>query len=95
MGCCYSKDTDDGDTVSWISQLSQLSFGSKNWFFKPKDQDLRFYILADSVRAKHMSLGHNMVHSYNDEDFQVDVKLMTNGDLRVDLIRKGDDHDAQ
>ena len=41
-----------------------------------------------------MSLGHNMVHSYNDEDFQVDVKLMTNGDLAIIMIRKGVDHDA-
>ena len=35
-----------------------------------------------------------MVHNYNDENFQVDVKLLTNGDLEVIMIRKNDDHVA-
>ena len=46
------------------------------------------------MRAKHRSLGHNMVHNYNDENFQVDVKLLTNGDLEVIMIRKNDEHVA-
>ena len=33
-----------------------------------------------------------MVHNYKDENFQVDVKLLTNGDLEVIMIRNGDDH---
>ena len=101
MGCCFSRKTDDDENETNKSQITQTSyescasFGPRNWFYKSKDQDMRFYILADSVRAKrHRSLGHNMVHNYNDDNFQVDVKLLTNGDLRVDLIRKGDDHDA-
>ena len=100
MGCCYSRETDvdEDKTIKSQASFSSLasslaSFGSRNWFYKSKDP-LRFYILADSVRAKHRSLGRNMEHNYNDNNFQVDVKLMTNGDLRVDLIRKGDDHDA-
>ena len=71
-----------------------MSLGSRNWFYNSKEQALRFYILTDCVRAKHRSLGHKMVHNYNDEKFQVDVKLLTNGDLEVIMIRKNDDHVA-
>ena len=68
MGCCYSTEKDVDE-----SGKSQVSLGSRNWFYKSEEQDLRFYILADCLRAKHRSLGHNMMHNYNDENFQVDV----------------------
>ena len=92
MGCCFSKET-DGDEND-ISK-SQAAFGSKNWFYKCKDQDMRFYILADSVRAKQRSLGHYMDHNYDGEHLQVDANLLTNGDLIIAMIRKGDVHDAE
>ena len=56
---------------------------------------MRFYILADSVRAKRRSLGHYMDHNYDGEHLQVDVRLLTNGDLEVVMTRKGDVHDTE
>ena len=53
------------------------------------EESLRFYILADCLRARNRSLGRNMKHNYTGEKFKVDVKLLTNGDLEVSLLRRG------
>ena len=92
MGCFSSKETDGVENE--ISK-SQVSFGSMNWFFRLKDQDLRFYILADSVRAKHRSLGHTMEHNYDGEHLQIDANLLTNGDIEIVMFRKGVVHEAE
>ena len=81
-------------TTSLRSALdSQTSLGSRNWFSKSKEEPLRFFILADNIRAKHRSLGRNMKHNYRGENFKVDVKLLTNGNLEVSLHRIGHEVD--
>ena len=70
MGCCFFTEKDVDETAK-----SQMSLGSRNWFYKSIEQNLRFYILADCVRAKRRSLANSMVHDYNGENFQADVKL--------------------
>ena len=71
-----------------------MSLDSKNWFCKSKEESLRFYILADWIRVRNRSLGRNMKH-YTGENFKVGVKLLTNGDPKVSLLRRGQEEDFQ
>ena len=82
MGCFCSKEEISDDKQSSISLESQMSLGSTNWFAKSKEESLRFYILADCIRARKRSLGLNMKHNFRGANFKVDVKLLTNGTWR-------------
>ena len=94
MGCLCSKSNEENvDNKSVISLDSQMSLGSRNWFCKSKEEPFRFFILADCIRAKHRSLGRNVKHNYRGENFKVDVKLLTNGNLEVSLHRSGEEVD--
>ena len=94
MGClCSNSNEETFDNKSSISLDSQVSLGSRNWFCKSKEEPLRFFLLADCIRAKHRSLGRNMKHNYRGENFKVDVKLLTNGNLEVSLHRSGQEVD--
>ena len=89
MGCFCSKEEIPDDKQSVISLESQMSLGSTNWFAKSKEESLRFYILADCIRARKRSLGSNMKHNFRGANFKVDVKLLSNGNLEVSLHRIG------
>ena len=86
MGCVCSKSNEETfDNKSSISLDSQTPLGSRNWFSKSKEEPLRFFILADCIRAKH----RNMKHNYRGDNFKVDVKLLTTGDLEASLPMRG------
>ena len=93
MGCFCSKEEITDDKQSSISLESQMTLGSTNWFAKSKEESLRFYILADCIRARKRSLGSNMKHDFRGANFKVDVKLLTNGNLEVSLHRIGHEVD--
>ena len=83
MGCLCSKEESDPDGTK-----SRISLGSESWFCKSKDKEMKFHILADCIRARNRSLGRNMVHEYKENNFEVEAKLLTDGDLEVVLMRK-------
>ena len=76
MGCLCSKEEIPDDKQSTISLEFQMSLGSRNWFAKSKEESLRFYILADCIRARKRSLGSNMKHDFRGANFKLDVKLV-------------------
>ena len=82
MGCFCSKE-ESGDSTK-----SHISLESENWFCKSKEKEMKFHILADCIRARNRSLGRNMVHEYKEDNFEVEAKLLTDGDLEVVLLRK-------
>ena len=91
MGCCYSKPEEDpqsADTGWGMGEKPRCIICSS------QDESLRFFILADSIRARHRSLG-SMKHEHEVENFKVNMKLLTSGDLEVRLTRKGPEDDMR